>query len=476
MALSLRARLTLSHGIVVVAVAAALTLLALRAEWRWLAQWPDPAQPRPALAPYLLDSLVAALGVVVAGLLVVLSLSGRLARRVQALERVARGIGREGLSPRAVEAPADELGQLGRALNEMEREMSARLEALERERDGRERILAHMHDGVALIDGAGRVVHVNRRLALLLDASRPAEPGMLFQEFARVPDLDVFLEEARRDGQAVEREVRLWSPRARTLRVTATPLGGGPPVPVLLVLHDLTEAELLQRQRQDFVANVSHELRTPLTSLRGYAETLLEGGLEDAEHREGFVRVIRDQAARLQALVEDLLVLADLERPDATPRRERFDLRDAVERQVAVLQGAAKSSGLLLELAPGGSVWLDGDRMQLEQAVANLLDNAIKYTEKGSVSVRLGTNESKAWFEVKDSGPGIPAEDQPRVFERFYRVDKARSRSKGGTGLGLSIVKHAIQLHGGDLSLVSAPGAGSTFRFQIPLESPPAAR
>lgn len=583
MTLSLRTRLLLTHGLVVVAVATALTLLALQAERRWLLQLHGTALERAAVAvagdvqeaqafatiasradstyalrvsliardgrvladsrvplaqlddhsdrpevvaafggrtgrslrmsrstrveyvyvavpargpgpvavvrvaepvdavrathaPLLRDSLLAAMGVILAGFALLFGLSGRFAGRVHALERVARGIGREGLAPRAAEVPADDLGRLGRVLNEMEREMRLRVEALQRERDDRERILAHMSDGVALVDGAGRVVHVNHRLAALLGAARPAEPGTLFQAFARVPDLDELLEAARSEARTVERELRLWSPRAQVLRVTATPLGGPAPAPVLLVLHDLTESERLQRLRQDFVANVSHELRTPLTSLRGYAETLAEGGLEDVEHRERFVHIIRDQAVRLQALVEDLLSLAELERPDVTLRRERFDLRAAAERQVAALREAARVAGTPLELVSGGSVWVEGDRVQLEQAMANLLDNAVKYTERGRVTVRLGADDAFAWFEVRDTGPGIPAEDQPRVFERFYRVDKARSREKGGTGLGLSIVKHAIQLHAGEVSLESTPGEGSTFSFRIPLRAVAAVR
>ncbi len=583
MTLSLRTRLLLTHGLVVVAVATALTLLALQAERRWLLQLHGTALERAAVAvagdvqeaqafatiasradstyalrvsliardgrvladsrvplaqlddhsdrpevvaafggrtgrslrmsrstrveyvyvavpargpgpvavvrvaepvdavrathaPSLRDSLLAAMGVILAGFALLFGLSGRFAGRVHALERVARGIGREGLAPRAAEVPADDLGRLGRVLNEMEREMRLRVEALQRERDDRERILAHMSDGVALVDGAGRVVHVNHRLAALLGAARPAEPGTLFQAFARVPDLDELLEAARSEARTVERELRLWSPRAQVLRVTATPLGGPAPAPVLLVLHDLTESERLQRLRQDFVANVSHELRTPLTSLRGYAETLAEGGLEDVEHRERFVHIIRDQAVRLQALVEDLLSLAELERPDVTLRRERFDLRAAAERQVAALREAARVADTPLELVSGGSVWVEGDRVQLEQAMANLLDNAVKYTERGRVTVRLGADDAFAWFEVRDTGPGIPAEDQPRVFERFYRVDKARSREKGGTGLGLSIVKHAIQLHAGEVSLESTPGEGSTFSFRIPLRAVAAVR
>jgi two-component system phosphate regulon sensor histidine kinase PhoR len=265
----------------------------------------------------------------------------------------------------------------------------------------------------------------------------------------------------------VERDLRLWVPHERLVRATATPLAGDERA-VLLVLRDQSEAERLDRVRRDFVANVSHEVKTPLTSVRGYAETLLEGGLEDPEHREGFVRVIRDQATRLQELVDDLLSLSELERPEARLRVERFDLRVLAERQLAALADRAAHTGLTLELAPGQAEWIEADRARIEQVVANLLDNALKYTERGGVTVMLEGDPSTVSCTVQDTGPGIPAEDLDRIFERFYRVDKARSREKGGTGLGLSIVKHIVALHEGQVSVDSAPGRGSVFRFVIP--------
>jgi two-component system phosphate regulon sensor histidine kinase PhoR len=252
------------------------------------------------------------------------------------------------------------------------------------------------------------------------------------------------------------------------LRASATALGDDEAGAVLLVVHDLTEAERLNRIRQDFVANVSHELRTPLTSLRGYAETLLDGGLDDAEHRERFVRIIRDQAVRLQALVDDLLSLAELERAGAPLRRSRFDLRALAGEQLAACREAAARAGLALALEPGEPVEVEADRARLSQVIANLLDNAVKYTERGAVTIAVGREGGAAWCEVRDTGPGIPPDDQSRVFERFYRVDKARSREQGGTGLGLSIVKHILALHGGEVSLRSTPGEGSVFRFELP--------
>jgi two-component system phosphate regulon sensor histidine kinase PhoR len=389
------------------------------------------------------------------------------ARRVAELERLATGIG-QGQQGRAPERPADELGRLGQAINRMTARLGAQLQELARERDERERILAHMSEGVALVDRSGRVVHANRSLAAILDAPLPPAPGTPLQAFARSPELDELVREARGSRQALERDLRLWTPRQRLVRAIATSIAGPEEGAVLLVLHDLTEIERLHRLRQDFVANVSHELKTPLTSVRGYADTLLEGGLEDAEHREAFVRVIRDQAARLQELVEDLLSLAELERPDARLRLERFDLRAAVERQAASFRERALQAALSLEVEPGPSLPVTADRVRIDQVLANLLDNAVKYTERGGVTVAVGEGDGRAWCEVRDTGPGISQEDQERIFERFYRVDKARSREQGGTGLGLAIVKHIVALHDGAISVRSALGQGTVFRFELP--------
>ncbi len=403
-----------------------------------------------------------------ASLLAALWLGHRQVARIVALQRAARAIGTGDPAARAPERPDDELGRLGTSLNAMARELRARLVAMQRERDEREHVLAHMSDGVALVDGGDLLVHCNHSLAVLLGAPRPAPAGTPLLSFARVPELGDLLARARAEGHAVLGELRVWSPDPRVLRASATALGDDEAGAVLLVVHDLTETDRVNRIRQDFVANVSHELRTPLTSLRGYAETLLDGGLEDAEHREHFVRVIRDQAVRLQALVDDLLALAELERAGAPLRRTRFDLRALLAEQVTAFRDAAQRAGLALSLAPGEPVEVEADRIRLSQVVANLVDNAVKYTERGSVTLAAGRGEASAWCEVRDTGPGIPAADQPRVFERFYRVDKARSREQGGTGLGLSIVKHIVTLHGGEVALRSAPGEGSVFRFELP--------
>ncbi len=347
------------------------------------------------------------------------------------------------------------------------RRRARKLDHVERERDELERILAHMSDGFALVDPANRVAHMNHRFADLLGAPRSALPGTPFAGFAAAPELEELIARGRAGKPTTSTPIRVATPRERVLHATVTPLPGDP-AGVLVVLHDMTEAERLTHMRQDFVANVSHELRTPLTSLRGYAETLLDGALDDAEHRERFVRVIRDQVDRLQAMVEDLLTLAELERATTELDLQPFDLRALAEAQVAAAAALGRGRALERTVEPGPPVPVRADRRRLGQVLANLLDNAIKYTDRGRIAVRLGGTPITAWCEVEDTGPGIPPEAQARVFERFYRVDPARTRERGGTGLGLSIAKHIVELHGGAITLRSEPGRGSTFRFEIP--------
>jgi two-component system phosphate regulon sensor histidine kinase PhoR len=393
--------------------------------------------------------------------------TGWQAGRVRAIARASERVGEGDFSVRAPERPDDELGRLGAGINRMAAELAARIESLARERDQGSRVLERMVDGVALIDTHGHILRANSALAALLSVEPPVS-GTPLSEFARLPELVTLVETARTSSGAVESTIRAWAPGPKLLRSTAIRLESEGDTAIVLIVHDLTEAERVNRMRQDFIANVSHELRTPLTSMLGYAETLLHGGLEDLEHREGFVRIIRDQTERLQALVDDLLSLAELEQPSTRLRLGPFDLRDAATHELDTVRERAQHAGLALALEAPERIEVVADRPRIEQVLANLLDNALKYTEKGLVTVRVGGTRTRAWCEVADTGVGVPAEDQPRIFERFYRVDKARSRELGGTGLGLSIVKHIVTLHGGEVSVTSTPGRGSTFRFEIP--------
>jgi len=248
--------------------------------------------------------------------------------------------------------------------------------------------------------------------------------------------------------------------------------GEGGPRAWLLSIEDLRPERLMANLRREFVANVSHELKTPLTSIRGYAETLLSGGLEDEPNRARFVETIRTQAERLEALVEDLLQLADLERPDAPLDLKDWDASTIVRDLASTFEDLAARRGLRLEVEARPGIRARVDRKRIEVALRNLLDNAIKYTDTGVVTLRVERTSSAIRVSVSDTGRGIEPEHLPRLFERFYRVDQGRSRALGGTGLGLAIVKHAIQLHGGRVGVDSKVGEGSSFWFEISPDGP----
>ena len=256
---------------------------------------------------------------------------------------------------------------------------------------------------------------------------------------------------------------------AHSFEVLAGPLGGPPSRGALAILHDVTELERLERVRKDFVANVSHELRTPLAAIRGYSETLLDGGLEDEQNKRRFVEVILAQATRLSNIAADLLSLSELESSGATAAPHPVSIRSAVESAVRTVESAARLQDVTVICEKLEDVKVIGHELRLEQVFVNLLDNAVKFNRpNGEVQVEMRCKNGKVSILIGDTGIGIPSEDLPRVFERFYRVDKARSRAMGGTGLGLSIVKHAIEQMGGTIKVNSRLGEGSEFTIELP--------
>ena len=235
--------------------------------------------------------------------------------------------------------------------------------------------------------------------------------------------------------------------------------------------HDIVEMRRREQLRRDFVANVSHELRTPLTSIKGFAEVLRMGALEDTERRLEFVETIEAHADRLTRLVDDLLAISSLDSGVSEPEREPLSLIKAVAEATAGLKPQAQRKQIVIRIEPFHDIpQVFADRHQLKQVLTNLVDNAIKFTpERGTIRITAAVSGNRVTVAIADNGIGIPAEDLPRIFERFYRVDKARSREVGGTGLGLSIVKHSVEAHGGQVGVESSPGGGTTFRFSLPV-------
>ncbi len=417
----------------------------------------------------LVAGLVAALAGLVLGYPVVRRITAPLRSMTIAAEAIA-----EGQPGRAVRATShDEIGRLARAFNRMSEALRDRVETIERDRSKLEAILASMVEGVVAIDLAEKVVHLNDVAARILTTSPLDALGRRIWEVTRVREVCEALEATLAGGGEARGEFRLpGEPRDRVVSIHSAPLRGasGATAGGVVVLHDITELRRLEGIRRDFVANVSHELKTPLTAIRGAVETMVEDDEMDPAIRARFLGKVRDQCSRLTSLVSDLLVLSRVELLEGELEKEPVDVRGPVREAAGGWQPAAVEKNLSLSIeVPPEPLLVEGDRESLRQAVDNLASNAIRYTPPGGrVWIRARHEGGEIVLEAEDTGIGIEPRHQERVFERFYRVDKARSRELGGTGLGLAIVKHIALAHGGRVSLSSVPGRGSVFRVHLP--------
>jgi two-component system phosphate regulon sensor histidine kinase PhoR len=362
----------------------------------------------------------------------------------------------------------DELGQLARSLRRTAPRIRAVVENLKVEGARREAILASMVEGVLAVDRDLRVTFCNDSFARTVGARMPVNSGMRLPELVRDPGVLEIMNTVLADGQHVERRLTLVAAAGHSFDVVAGPLAGPSTMPgALAIFHDVTELERLERVRKDFVANVSHELRTPLTAIHGYAETLLTGALEDEKNKRKFVEIILAQAGRLTNIASDLLVLSELERGGG-PSTQQVSVRAALESALRTVEANARARSVRLIRGNIDDVKIMTQELRLEQVFVNLLDNAVKFNRpQGEVRVEVQSSGNSACITITDNGIGIPSEDLPRIFERFYRVDKARSREMGGTGLGLSIVKHAVEQMGGTVTVDSRLGEGTRFTVTI---------
>ena len=407
-----------------------------------------------------------ALALVVAMLLAGLaafSASRRLNRIVEFAERVAAG----DLSARIAEGSLDEIGQVAASLDRTARRLEDAFREVETRRQQMETLLNSMHEPVIAVSAERTVQWANGAMERL--AAGRARPQAPVVEVLRDPDFLAALTAALEKREITTARVRSAAP-GRVFDVTAAPMSGG----AVAVLHDLTEIERVEKTRRDFIANVSHELRTPLTSIQGYAETLHET-LQNGGARE-FVDVIRKNAERMARLTEDLLTLARVESGEQKLEFAAVPARELLEDAARDLRETARSRGLELTIAESCDVPVRADPDAIHQVLANLIDNASKYAAAGG-RIELGARAQGPMVEfyVRDFGPGIASEHLPRLFERFYRVDKARSVEAGGTGLGLAIVKHIVLNHGGTVRAESELEHGCTFAFTLPAALVPAA-
>ena len=392
----------------------------------------------------------------------------RVSRPIAELGRFACRVREGDLTARARVNTGDELEDLARDLETANDRLAARINQATAERDRLQGILNGMVEGVLVTDAGGRVVLANEALEAMFGLDRPVAGRTVIEAVRHPAAAEAFREAAA--GQVVSREIALTWPGEKTLSLHAAglPSGGG-----VGVFHDITALMRLDRIRRDFVANVSHELRTPLATLGGYAQDLTEttagpDGPDPAEVRES-AAIIERSVGRLAALVSDLLELSRLDAEGHLPERQPVDAAKLVQELAAEWKPRAEARDIALSVEAESHLVVSADPRLLRQALTNLLENAVRYCPRGSqIHLAAHLNADAVTFTIADDGPGIPYDDQPRIFERFYRLDKGRSRATGGTGLGLAIVKHVAEVHGGTASVESVPGSGATFRIRIP--------
>lgn len=372
-----------------------------------------------------------------------------------------------------------EFAELATCLNQMAGDLNERICIIERERNERDALFRSMAEGMIAIDMDERILSVNQAAEEILGIRAPNAIGRMLLEIIRHSELQAFVTQAMENGGTAEGSITFHGNEERNFHVHSTELYDfdGRQRGILIVLSDMTTLYRLERVRRDFVANVSHELRTPITSIRGCAETLHDNGSEKwSEGDRKFLQSILRQTARLEALINDLLDLSRIERQaeEHAVHKRTIHVNNLLENVRRGCEVMFMAKEITVSLHCDETLFVEGDEELLERALTNLLENAIKYSpEKSSVQLRAFRTDGQTFFQVEDNGPGIAEEHLPRLFERFYRADKARSRTLGGTGLGLSIVKHIAQLHGGTISVTSELEKGSQFEMILPPENPP---
>jgi len=395
-----------------------------------------------------------------------------ISRPLYEMSAIAKRLAMGDFSRKAIVHANDETGDLAKALNDMADEINAKVKNISSEKAKLETILSSMFEGIMLTNERGEILLLNpsiRKLFFIDSSPEGRKPLEVIRNNAIQEIVDRVLHENR---EVITQEVSISIPEQKTIMINGVPVVKDNVIEgAVFVFHDITELKRLEEIRKDFVANVSHELRTPISSIKGYAETLLDGKVDNEDTVKEFLSIIYQDSNRLANLIDDLLDLSKIESGKMKLEFEPLEILPIVNRCVNVLRKSAKDKSLSVKLdIPTNLLKILGDHKRLSQVFLNLLDNAIKYTpEGGSITVNATSKEKIVQVDISDTGIGISEKDLPRIFERFYRVDKARSRELGGTGLGLSIVKHIIQAHNGQVWVQSTLGQGSTFSFTIPI-------
>lgn len=424
--------------------------------------------------------LVASLIILLFGIAVSLIFARLFAARVEALREFSQRIARGDFRPWLAAGPRDELSDLGDSMNQTAAHLDREIRLLSSERNRSSAILRSMVEGVAVVDAQERLVFCNRAFSEILNVQSVTSEGNPLIEVVRSSELIGLIRKALHGEEGLQSDIEIGIVQPLSFSVTAAPvkaleadrnIPADKPSGAVVVLHDVTELRRLERVRQDFVGNVSHEFKTPLTAIQGFAETLLAGAIDDPKNNRRFLEIIREHAARLARVTDDLLKLARIEAGKLELEFFPVGIQELIEScaETTLLKASRKQISFSMEI-PSGLPSVRGDASLLHDVLQNLLDNAIQYTPPGGrVVAGAAAGPHDATITISDTGIGIPLADQERIFERFYRVDAARSREAGGTGLGLSIAKHIVEAHGGRLWVESAVGQGSKFSFSIPL-------
>ncbi|WP_442601461.1 two-component system histidine kinase PnpS [Paenibacillus sp. KN14-4R] len=402
-------------------------------------------------------------------------------RPIEKITRVAQQITNRNYRARVNIRSKDEVGQLGHAVNRMSDSLQQQMNRILENESRLKGVLGNMSAGVMMVDREGGIALLNPSAESILGFAASELLGKRYDEAQQQAQLIQLIERCMEKQQLIREEMVFYYPAESILEVNAIPIIQGDDIwsGVLIVLHDITAIRRLEKMRSEFVANVSHELKTPIASVKGFAETLLAGAMKDEDTAKAFLKIIYDESERLNRLIGDILELSKIESKRVPLQLAPVSLMTVVEGSMHMMQAEADQKSIQLEMRVEGDLYLEADEDRLRQIIINLLSNGVNYTMEGG-KVRIlaepvrAEQEEESDYEriritISDTGIGIPKQDLPRVFERFYRVDKARSRSSGGTGLGLSIVKHLVELHNGTIQVESEIGIGTKFTIELPV-------
>lgn len=421
--------------------------------------------------------LVGMIGLMLAAGLVSSGLARGITRPIEEMTRVARGIERGDFSHPPVRIRSrDELGQLGQAIHHMSISLQQQWDTIRESEHRLKSVIETMPSGLSLIDAAGRIQIVNPALERMIGLKADDIDKEPYTRLAPVAQLDELIEKCLETKASIQEELHIFYPEERILEASVAPIASDDhrPAGAVIVLHDMTAIRRLEKIRSEFVANVSHEIKTPITAVIGFTETLLDGALEDEETCRHFLQIIHKESERLHRLIRDILDLSKIESRQLPLNIETLDISQVAREAAGTLKKQVEQGRLHLHLHLPEKLEVEGDPDRIRQIIVNLLANAVIYTpESGRIDLSVIRQDETWQLKISDTGIGIPKEDLPRIFERFYRVDKARSRESGGTGLGLAIVKHLVEGLNGSIDVKSAVNKGTTFTVTFPVRQKP---